>query len=223
MMAISVIAQEPAKLKANDKEAKYKSEDLKVKSKKEEGKYKATDLKMKDEKEKGKVKAVVHPMHRTMMQQTDLKTGETQVKTKEQIERIEAPVLPATPAEPTVATQLTVPEIPAPVKKVAVHKHLAAKSTYRKPVAVRKTNAPRYVVRTKVVKDTVYVPSLPIVTTNTEYIHDTVEVTRVDTFTKVQTQNTYTGYNVPRGNFKKVKLRKDKYDDGVHMKRKGER
>jgi hypothetical protein len=225
MMALSVIAQEPAKLKANDKESKYKSEDLKIKEKKEEGKYKATDLKMKDEKAKGKVKARVHPMHRTRVEETDMKTGETQVRTKEHIQPVEEPVLPeVTPAEPTTAAELKVPETPAPEKKVAVHKHVAKRSTYNKSLAARKPHAaPKYIVRTKVVKDTVYVPSEPIVKTNTEYVHDTVELTRVDTFTKVNTENTYTGYRVPRGNFKKVKLKKDKANGDVWMKRKGEK
>ena len=95
-----------------------------------------------------------------------------------------------------------------------------APKTYHKSVAVRRP-AVKYVTRTKLVRDTVFVPSDPIVRTNTEYIHDTVELTRVDTFTKVQTQNTYTGYRVPRGNFKKVTLKRDKNTGEVYMKRKG--
>jgi hypothetical protein len=39
----------------------------------------------------------------------------------------------------------------------------------------------------------------------------------------VNTENTYTGYRVPRGNFKKVKLKKDKANGDVWMKRKGEK
>jgi hypothetical protein len=216
MMALSVSAQQPSKLKAKDKDNKYRTEDLKIKDKEKGGKY--TDYKV-TEKDKGKVKGIVHPMNRTMYERTDLKSGETQVRTKQHIERVEEPLPEVTPATPIVATEVSVNPMPLPEKKVAVHKRVAPK-TMHKSVAVRRP-AVKYVTRTKLVRDTVFVPSDPIVRTNTEYIHDTVELTRVDTFTKVQTQNTYTGYRVPRGNFKKVTLKKDKNTGEVYMKRKG--
>lgn len=216
MMGLSVMAQQPSKIKAKDKEDKYRTEDLKIKAKEKTGT--STDLKM-TEKDKGKVKGIVHPMHRTMFEQTQLRTGETQVRTKQHVERVEQADVPeVTPAEPTMAAEVSVNPTPAPVKKVAARKHVVS----HKPVATRKLRtAPKTIVRTKVVRDTVFVPSEPIVKTNTEYIHDTVELTRVDTFTKVQTQNTYTGYRVPRGNFKKVTLKRDKNTGEVYMKRKG--
>ena len=84
------------------------------------------------------------------------------------------------------------------------------KGSSHKRIAARKTNTARkYVVRTKIVKDTVFVPSPPetVVSTQTDYVHDTVLVTRTDTVVKTQTANTYAGYSVPRGDFKKVKLK----------------
>jgi hypothetical protein len=218
MLALSVTAQD-AKVKTNNREDKYKSEDLKIKAKTDDSKYKADGLKEKDENGATKVKGRVRPMHKTTSVRTELKTGETQVKTREQI----APVTTEpTPPEPTEMAQAPVPQVSAPVQKTAARKHIAPKSTYHKPVAVRKTTTPhKYIVRTKVVRDTVFVPSPPEKVVSTEYLHDTVTVTRVDTMLQVQKQNTYTGYRVPRGDFKKVKLKKDKDDDGAWMKRKG--
>jgi hypothetical protein len=226
VMSLSAVAQSEPKVKVDEKEMKYKGDDVKVKEKKDELKYKSADLKVKEKEEqtkiKGenlkikeddeerKVKAKVEPMQRTKVVETHIKTGETDVRTKRHIE--------------PVASQTTIiqPEVvkvsaPEPAKKVAAKKPAA-----KKRVVARKTTKPRAgYVRTKIVRDTVFVPTPPerIVTTNTEYIHDTVTITRVDTVIKMQTENTYTGYSVPRGNFKKVKLKQD--DDGeVWMKRK---
>ena len=235
VMALSVSAQEP-KVKTNDKETKYKSEDLKIKDKKDEDKYKSNeakikdkkdetkykseDLKIKDEKDERKVKAKVKPMKATKTERTEIKNGETHVRTTEHIAPIS--VEPAAP-EPVVAEQVAVPEISTTIKKTAIRKHAVHKSIPPKAIVAGKTNTtprPKYIVRTKIVRDTVFVPSPPERIVSTEYLHDTVTVTRVDTFVKVQKENTYTGYRVPRGNFKKVKLKKDKDGDDVWMKRK---
>jgi hypothetical protein len=222
VMALSVAAQEDSKVKTSDKESKYKSEDLKIKAKKEEGKYKAEDLKIKDEGEARKVKGRARPMQKTKMERTEIKTGETQVQTKEHMEPIE-PVTAEPPAnEPVVGEQLTVPTVTTPAKKTVTHKYAASKSMHHKPTASRTNSRPRYIVRTKTVRDTVFVASPPekVVSTQTEYVHDTVTVTRVDTVEKMQKENIYTGYRVPRGNFKKAKLKKNRDDDEVWMKRK---
>jgi hypothetical protein len=220
-MALSVAAQDEPKVKISDNENKYKSEDLKIKEKKEESKYKADDLKMKDEKEERKIKAKVKPMRITTKEKTEIKTGKTDVRVKEHME----PVTTITPqvSEPVVGTQEPVAVPKTTVKKSTARKYSAAKKTSApKRTAARKAKAaPKYIVRTKVVRDTVYVPSPPetIVSMQKEYVHDTVTVTRVDTVVKMQTENTYTGYSVPRGDFKKVKLERDK-DGEVWMKRK---
>lgn len=160
-------------------------------------------------------------MRATSTVRTQLKTGETHVRTQEHLEAISAEQ-PTTPEPVVAAEEVTVPQVPAP-KKTVVKKYTARKPVARKPVVARKpATTPRYIVRTKVVRDTVYVPSPPerVVSIEKEYVHDTVTVTRVDTFVKVETKNTYTGYRVPRGNFKKVKLKRDKDDGSVWMKRK---
>jgi hypothetical protein len=219
MMALGVSAQEP-KVKVSDKEYKYKSEDLKIKEKKEETKYKSEDLKMKDEKDERKLKAKVKPMKATMKERTEVKTGATQVMTKEHMQSITSkPEI----AEPVVTDPVATPKVATTVKKAPAGKQKASKSTAQKRTAARKSGkTPKYVVRTKIVRDTVYVPSPPerIVSTQTEYVRDTVIITRVDTVLKVQTTNTYTGYRVPSGDFKKVKLKRDKDDGEVWMKRK---
>ncbi|MCD6011386.1 MAG: hypothetical protein K0Q79_1248 [Flavipsychrobacter sp.] len=221
MMAFSVAAQDVPKVKTSDKETKYKSEDLKIKEKKEEYKYKSEDLKKKDEKDERKVKAKVKPMRATSTVRTQIKTGETNVRTKEHLEPIS--VEPETPEAPEIVAAEPVAVPQTPVKKPAVKKYTARKTVARKPIVARKaTTAPRYIVRTKVVRDTVYVPSPPekVVSIQKEIVHDTVTITRVDTVIKVETKNTYTGYRVPRGDFKKVKLKRDKDDGSVWMKRK---
>lgn len=213
LMTLSVAAQEDPKLKVNDKEGKFKSEDLKLKAEKEkEAKYKSDELKGKDKKGEVKVKGITRPMRATSTINTEMRTGETQVRTKEQIEPINTNEVVVEPAAPSQIA----------VSKPAVRKY-THKKTVHKYVATRKTNTrPKYIVRTKVVRDTVFVPSAPekIVSTQTKYIHDTVSVTRVDTVVKMETKNTYTGYSVPRGNFKKVTLKKDKKTGEVYMKRK---
>lgn len=219
-MAMSVAAQEP-KVKTSDKEDKYKSESLKMKDKKEESKFKSEDLKVKDEKETRKVKGKAIPMQPTKTVRTETKTGETQVRTTEHITPVATETIEPTP-EPVVAEEIAAPVIPTPVK-VSTHQYAAKKSTPRKHLAARKPNTGvRYITRTKVVRDTVFVPSPPekVVSIQTEYVHDTVSLTRVDTVVKVETKNTYTGYRVPKGNFRKVKLKKDKDNNDVWMKRK---
>ena len=234
MMALSVAAQEP-KVKTTDKESKYKSEDLKIKDKtdkdkyktddakikdkEDETKYKSADMKIKNKKDETKIKGKVKPMQRSMRERTVIKTGETHVKTQEHIESLD--VTPAT--EPVVAEQepVQVPDISATVKKSTVRKHTVRKHVAPKTAVVSKTTTPvKYITRTKIVRDTVYVPSPPETVVQKEYVHDTVSLSRVDTVIKVQTQNTYTGYSVPRGNFKKVKLKRDKETGDVYMKRK---
>jgi len=215
LMALSAEAQSDPKMKIGDHENKYKWEDTKTKDEKKEAKFKTEDLKRKDESKETKIKGTVRPMHMTATERTEIRTGETQVRTKEHIEPISTTSTIVEPAAPEQVA-VTKPEIQKPV---------AHKRVTHKRVAVRRTSkTPRYVVRTKVVRDTVFVPSPPekIVSTQTEYIHDTVSVTRVDTVVKMQTKNTYTGYSVPRGNFKKVILKKDKKTGEVYMKRKEE-
>lgn len=217
MLGLSVAAQDAPKVKTSEKESKYKSEGLKMKDKKEESKFKADELKMKDEKDERKVKAKVKPMRATSTTRTVLKTGETDVRTTEHMTPLE---LQPVPPEQVAAAPVAVPEMPV-VKKPVARKTVATKRVAHKSAPVRKSGtAPRYIVRTKVVRDTVYVPSPPERIVSTEYVRDTVTVTRVDTVFKVQTQNTYTGYKVPRGDFKKVKLKRDKDDGSVWMKRK---
>jgi hypothetical protein len=221
LLALSVAAQDDPKLKTSDKELKYKSEDLKIKEKKEETKIKSDDLKIKDEKDERKVKATVTPMETTSKESVEITTGETHVRVKEH-----AKPMNSTPQVEPVVTGKAPEQIAIPattVKKTVTRKYTAKKAVARKPVIGSKTRvAPKVIVRTKIVKDTVYVPSPPerIVTTQTEYIHDTVSMTRVDTVTKVVTQNTYSGYDVPKGDFKKVKLSKDKKTGEVYMKTK---
>jgi hypothetical protein len=250
MMTLSVAAQEEPKIKTSDKENKYKSEDLKIKDKKDEVKYKSEDhkikdkkdevkyksddvkikekkdevkykseeVKVKDKKDERKIKAKVTPMQKTATERTVMKTGETNVRTKEHLEPVS--VEPAE-AEPTVAQAVAVPEVSKPVKKTATRKSVAGKNTVHKPTAVHKNSTrPKYIVRTKVVRDTVLVPSPPEKVVSTEYVHDTVTITRVDTVVKTKTQNTYSGYAVPKGNFKKVKLKRDENGGDVWMKRK---
>ena len=230
VMALSVAAQEDTKVKTSDKVSKYKSEglkikdkkdeekyksaDLKIKNKEDEEKYKSADLKIKDKEDERKVKAKVKPMQKTYSERTRIKTGETQVRVKEHLEQVDA--APAEP-EPAAAEQVAVAKIPATVKKTTTRKYTAKKAVVH--TAARKTPH-RYIVRTKIVRDTVFVPSPPERVVSTEYKHDTVSVTRVDTVVKMQTQNTYTGYRVPRGDFKKVKLKRDKNNGDVWMKRK---
>jgi hypothetical protein len=222
MMTASVAAQEEPKVKVNDNEYKYKSEDLKMKGNEEESKYKAKDLKIKENDEERKVKGKVKPMRLTTTERTVMKTGETQIRAKEQLAPINTlePVVPA--PTPVVVEQVAVPKTASTVKKTGTRKYAAKKSTARKHIAARKSStAPRTIVRTKIVRDTVYVPSPPpqMLATQTEYVHDTVFITRVDTVLRMQSTNNYAGYRVPAGDFKKVKLKKDK-DGDVWMKRK---
>jgi hypothetical protein len=217
-MALSVAAQGDIKTKTGDKENKYKSEDRKIKEEKEEAKYKSTGLKIKDEKHERKIKGKVRPMQVTATERTEVKTGETQVMTKEHLEPL---TTESVVSEPATVEPVAVPKT-ATVKKNTTRKYAASKSIHHKRIVARKTNmARKYVVRTRIVRDTVFVPSPPekIVSTQTEYVHDTVLVTRVDTVIRMQTKNTYAGYRVPRGDFKKVKLKREK-DGEVWMKRK---
>lgn len=213
--ALQVAAQDAPKAKVTDQEAKYKSEYAKTKEEKNEIKDKSPDLKVKDEKKETKIKGVVRPMRVIATETAELKTGETNVKVQEHVTPL--PVTTKVVSEQPVVEQV-------PVTKPVTTTVVAKKKVYRKNVAaVRKPNTGvKYVVRTKVVRDTVFVPSAPerIVTTETEYVHDTVIVTRVDTVEKTQKVNTYTGYSVPRGNFKKVILTKDRKTGEVKMKRK---
>ena len=209
------------KVKANNEESKLKSDDRKVKVQDQESKYKSADLKVKENENETKIKGTVRPMKRTKREQTEMKIGETQVRTREHITPIETEkVTPST--TPATLEQVDVSKTTATVKKIAPRKYAAKKGTYHKRTAARKSNkAPKTIVRTKVVRDTVFVPSPAerIVSTQTEYVRDTVFVHRVDTVVKTQTTNTYAGYPVPAGDFKKVKLKKDK-DGEVQMKRK---
>jgi hypothetical protein len=218
MMTLSVAAQDQPKVKVSDKEVKYKSEDVKIKEKKEETKYKSADVKVKEKEGETKIKAAnVKPMQRTSTERSTLKTGETRVRTQEQLKPlpVEKEAVEATPAP-----QVAVPDLPK-VKKTTTRKYAARKTTVQKPTVAHKTNAaPRTIVRTKVVRDTVIVASPPEKVVSTEYVHDTVTVTRVDTVEKVKTRNTYNGYDVPRGDFKKVKLKRDPKTGEVEMKRK---
>ena len=200
------------KVKVKKDEIKVKSGDDKYKHKKDEIKYKTEDLKVKDEKGERKIKGVVEPMQPTLTERTHVSTGETNVTTKTHVEKMnDRTVIPA----PVVTPPAPVAKAPEPApKKTTTRKYAARKTTPKKSGA-------RNVVRTKVVRDTVFVPTPPetIVHTEREVIRDTVTVTRVDTVVKIQKENTYTGYSVPQGNFKKVKLKRD--DNGeVWMKRK---
>jgi hypothetical protein len=211
------------KVKLQRQEDKYKGDGLKVKENENELKVKGDGLKMKENENEKKVKAKVAPMHPTSTERVEMKTGSTEIKASEHMAPITETQVYREPAPPTpVAVQkVTVAKSSADVKPM--RKHVASKSTARKRVAVRNTNAPRTIIKTKVVRDTVTVytpgPTERVVSTQTEYLHDTVTVTRVDTVVRMQTNNTYSGYSVPRGDFKKVKLKKDK-DGEVHMKRK---
>jgi len=218
LMAFSVAAQDEAKVKIKEKKDKYKSEDLKIKDNRDESKYKADGMKIKEGDGTTKMKAHVVPMNATYKSKTELKTGETNVMTKEHPTPIKAMV---PEPEPTVVNEVQVPETPAPVTKTTTHRYVA-KKTAHKPVTRSTGPKPRYIVKTKVIRDTVYTPSAPerVVTVDTQYLHDTVSMTRVDTVIKREKENTYTGYAVPRGNFKKVKLKKDKQTDEVRMKTK---
>lgn len=238
MTALSVAAQDQSKVKANDNEYKYKSEDSKVKLTEDEAKfksderkvkvtedevkYKSDDLKIKETDDERKVKATVTPMRPTTTQRTEMKAGETRVMTKEHLAPISTDVAQPDVPAPVVGSELAVPKTAATVAKPASPKRVAPKSAARPHTAARKTStAPKTIVRTKVVRDTVYVPSPPetVVATRTEYVRDTVMISRVDTVVKVETKNTYAGYPVPAGDFKKVKLKQDK-DGEVRMKRK---
>jgi hypothetical protein len=228
MLSLSVAAQKEPKVKTSEDETKYKSEnlktkqkkdenkyksaDIKVKEKKDETKYKGDDMKMKDEDDKRKLKARVEPMERTRREHTVIKTGEPDVMTKQHIERV---VIPPPEPAPVVAAPIAPPKVEAPVKKATPRKYAARKA------APKRNTGQKVVYRTKVVRDTVFVPTPPerVVSVEKEFIHDTVSITRVDTVFRMATENTYTGYSVPRGDFKKVKLKTD--DDGeVWMKRK---
>jgi hypothetical protein len=239
MMGLSVAAQDGAKVKIGDKETKYKSEDLKIKEEKKTAKYKSDDvkikeekhtskyksddLKIKDEKSERKIKGTVKPMQVSTREEIEMRTGETKVRTQEHLAPITQPVTEETTvATPTAIEPVAVPKTAATIKKTSTRKYASRSAAPRRRVAASKSNVrTKYVVRTQVVKDTVFVPSPPekVVTTQTEYVHDTVLVSRVDTVVRMQTTNTYSGYQVPRGDFKKVKLKKDK-DGEVHMKRK---
>jgi hypothetical protein len=211
------------KIKTNENEQKYKSDGVKVKSNDNEYKYKSDDLKVKTNENETKIKGQVAPMRRTATERTDVKTGETQVITKEHMEPINTQT--TTTVEPAAVgvEQREIPKEATAVRKVAARKTTSRPKTSptRRLAARKPSTAPRTIVRTKVIRDTVMVPSPPerVVVTNTEVVRDTVLVTRVDTVEKTQVVNTYNGYNVPRGDFKKVKLKKDK-DGNVYMKRK---
>lgn len=222
-MGLSVAAQGDIKVKTGDNETKIKSEDLKIKEESAEGKFKARDLKMKDEKSERKIKAKVQPMRISATERTVIRTGETQVRTKDHLAPIAEPVTatPSVPA-PVAVEQVDMSKATGTVRKATSRKYAARRSTAHKRTTGHKGNTARkYVVRTKIVRDTVFVPSPPerIVATQREYVHDTVLVTRVDTVVRMQTTNTYAGYRVPKGNFKKVKLKREK-DGDVWMKRK---
>jgi hypothetical protein len=165
------------------------------------------------------VKARVKPMRPTTTVRTVVKTGETQIRAKEHLAPLPVEPTASTPA-PVVSEKVAVPKTAA-VKKTSTRKYATSKRSHHKRTAARTHKAHRYIVRTKIVRDTVYVPSPPerVVTTQPVYIHDTVFVTRVDTVLHMRTTNTYGGYRVPRGDFKKVKLKRDK-DGEVWMKRK---
>jgi hypothetical protein len=223
-MTLNVGAQEQPKEKINDHEYKYKSEDLKVKLQQDETKVKANDLKIKDNENERKVKAKVKPMRTSATERTMMKTGETQVRTKDHLAPISSESVTSEPAVPApVAVQkVAVPKNAATVKRTTARKYAASKRTAnRRTVARKAKSSPKYIVRTKLVRDTVYVPgpTETVLAKQTEYVHDTVFVTRVDTVIRMQTKNTYSGYQVPKGDFKKVKLKRDK-DGEVWMKRK---
>ncbi len=206
LMAVNASAQEP-KEKFNHHEYKYKSGDYKVKEQKDESKYKGSAYKEKVNSNERKVKKLVRPMRPTSSEETTIITGETRVTATEPSRTtIEQVTMNAAQDEAVTKTKS--------VRKSTTRHYAAHRSPARKHYAVRKTKSThKYAaVRTKIVKE-------PIVTTRTEYVHDTVFVTRVDTVMKIQRMNTYAGYRIPRGDFKKVKLKRDK-EGRVWMKRK---
>jgi hypothetical protein len=206
ILALSAAAQEEPKVKINDHEYKYKSEDVKVKLQREEDKYKTPGLKIKDNGRERKVKGWVKPMRITTTERTVIKTGETQVATTEHLAPATASVEPATPKTATV-------------KKSATRKYASRKATSQKRIAARKTNSKhRYAVHRKAVRHSASQPK-QVAAVQTVYVHDTVFITRVDTVLRLQRMNTYSGYRVPRGDFKKVKFKRDN-DGRVWMKRK---
>lgn len=206
MLALNATAQEP-KEKYGHHEYKYKSGNYKVKEQKDESKYKGTAYKEKENSNEKKVKKLVRPMRLTATEETSIRTGETQVTTSDPSRvTIEQTTMNTSREVATTKTKA--------VKKSSMRHYAAHKRPMHKHYAARKTKSThKYAaVRTKIVRDTV-------VATKTEYIRDTVFVTRVDTVMKIQRMNTYAGYRVPRGDFKKVKLKRDK-EGRVWMKRK---
>jgi hypothetical protein len=209
MMAASASAQQEPKEKVGKHEYKYKSDDLKVKLQKDEDKYKAGSLKVKENSNERKVKSLVKPMRISKTEQTTIKTGETQVWTS----RHEAP---SATNEETTATKTST------VRKSGGRKYAARSTAHRRTAARKTSTARKYAAHTRKARHhRTYAASQQqrVTATQPQYIHDTVYVTRVDTVVRIQRMNTYSGYRVPRGDFKKVKLKRDK-DGRVWMKRK---
>jgi hypothetical protein len=227
MLSTAVSAQEP-KTKIEKHENKYKSEGLKVKEEKKESKYKSEDLKVKEEKKETKVKGTLRPVSGTRMtEHTEKITGKTEITPVESKEV--KSVTMETLQTPVVAEKTETVKAITAKKKVAYagRRHVAKRSNnaYKKTSTARRNTAARkYATRVKTViktvRDTVYVPSQPETLVSTEYVHDTVLVTRVDTVLKIQKAASYSGYRIPRGDFKKIKLKKDKDSDEVQMKKK---
>jgi hypothetical protein len=208
IISLSATAQDEPKVKNNHHEWKYKSNDLKVKLQKDEDKYKAGDLKIKENSNERKVKGYVKPMRLTKSEKVMVKTGETTVWTS-----------PHQEAAMTSEDQSTTET--ASVKKSTTRKY-AARGVHHKRTAARKTSSThKYAMHKKTVRHyAAHTASQPEkIVKQTEYLHDTVFVTRVDTVVRIERMNTYAGYRVPRGDFKKVKLKRDR-DGRVWMKRK---
>lgn len=209
MMMLSAAAQQEPKEKVGHHEYKYKSDDLKVKLQKDEDKFKTGSLKVKENCCERKVKGWVKPMRVTRTEKTMIKTGETQVWT-------------STHPAPDMTTNQTTETKTTSVRKATTHRY-AGRMKSHKRLAARKTSAKhRYAAHTRKVRHYAAHSSnrqSAAVAVQPQYLHDTVFVTRVDTVVRLERMNTYSGYRVPRGDFKKVKLKRDR-DGRVWMKRK---
>jgi hypothetical protein len=208
MIAAAAHAQSEPKVKNNHHEWKYKSDDYKVKLQKDEDKFKTPGLKIKENSNERKIKGYVKPMRLTKTEKTIVKTGETQTWTSRQDN-------PTMMSDERTATE---------TKQIRKHntRRYAAKTSAHKRVAVRKTSKQhKYAFHKKTMKHYAAhtTRQQTKVVKETQYVHDTVFVTRVDTVIKIQRMNTYSGYRVPRGDFKKVKFKRDR-DGRVWMKRK---
>jgi hypothetical protein len=196
----------------------------KYKTNKNETKYKTSGYKVKENKNETKIKGtLVRPkvFDKSTVVTEERKTGQTQVRTKETLIPLDSRTV--ADEKPVVATAE-----PIDMKTIKKSTTVAKKKSYAKArkaparkVAARKTPARKLYAAAKpqIIRDTVYIEKEPEtrVVTNTEFVRDTVVVSRVDTVFRTQS---FTGYRMPSVNYKKLKLKKD--GNEIYMKKKTE-